>query len=85
MGISFYTCYLLLNGPVGSPKLFIHTEALAVPEQKVEVRAEDGMALRWALTRFIHSIPNTMLATVSLFTFSLSLCALVTRAHRLWS
>lgn len=66
MGSSFYTCYLLISGPVGSPKLFIHTEALAVPGQKVEVRAEDGMALGWPLTRLINFIPYTMLTTVSL-------------------
>ena len=63
---AFYTCYLLLSGPVGSPKLFIHTEALAVPGHKVEVRAEDGMALGWPLTRLINFIPYTMLSTVYL-------------------
>lgn len=51
---------------LGSTKLFIHTEALAVPGQKVEVRAEDGMALVWPLTRLINFIPYTMLANVSL-------------------
>lgn len=66
MGSSFYTCYLLLSGPVGSPKLFIHTEALAVPGHKVEVRAEDGMAQGWPLTRLINFIPYTMVSAVSL-------------------
>ena len=66
MGSSFYTCYLLLSRPVGSPKLFIHTEALAVPGHKVEVRAEDRMALDWPLTRLINFIPYTMRTTVSL-------------------
>lgn len=66
MDSSFYTCYLLLSGPVGSPKLFIHTEALAVPGHKVEVRTEDGMALGWPLTRLINLIPYTILTTVSL-------------------
>lgn len=66
MGSSFYTCYLLLCGPVGSPKLFIHTEALAVPGKKKEVRAEDGMALGWPLTGFNNFILYTMLTTVSL-------------------
>lgn len=64
MGSSFYTCYLLLSGTVGSSKLFIHTEALVVPGQKVEARAEDGMALGWPLTRLISCIPYTMLSTV---------------------
>lgn len=67
MGSSFYTCYLLLNGPVGSPKLFIRTEALAVPGNKVKVKAGDGMALGWPLIRFINFIPYTILTTVSLF------------------
>ena len=48
-------------GPVGSQKLFIHTEAPAVPGHKVEVRAEDGMARGL----FIF-IPYTMLITVSI-------------------
>lgn len=80
MGSSFYTCYLLLSGPVGSPKLFIHTEALAVPGQKVEVRADDGMALGWPLTRLINFIPYTMLTTVSLCSVLISTLCIVTRA-----
>lgn len=67
MGSSFYTCYLLLSGPLGSPKLFIHTEALAVPEQKVEVRTGLGMAPAWPLTGFIIFIPNAKLTTVPPF------------------
>lgn len=66
MASSFYTCYLQLSEPVSSPKLFIHTEALAVPGRKVEVRAEDGLGLDWPLTGRISFIPYTMLTTVPL-------------------
>lgn len=76
MGSSFYTCYLLLSAPVGSPKLFIHTEALAVPGQKVEVRPQDGLALGWPLTSRINCIPYTIPATVYL-----SIVPIVTFIH----
>lgn len=36
---------LAAQWPVGSPKLFIHTEVLLVPGQEAEVRAEDGTRL----------------------------------------
>ena len=55
----------MLSGLVGSPKLFIHTEAATVPGHKVEVRAEDVMAPGWPLTRLINYIHYTMLTTVS--------------------
>lgn len=67
MGSSFYTCYLLLSWPVGNLKLFIHTEAQAVPGHKVEVKAEDEMPQSWPLTRLINIIPNTTLSTCPLF------------------
>lgn len=62
VGISVYTCYLLLSGPVGSPKLFIHTKALRCQRRSWK----RGMALGWPLTRLINFIPHSMLIIVAL-------------------
>lgn len=35
---------------VDNPKLFIHTEALVLPGQEVEVGAEVGLALAWVMS-----------------------------------
>lgn len=50
--------HLLLGAQpsVDNPKLFIHTEALVVPGQEVEVGAEIGLALGWVISlHFCHS------------------------------
>lgn len=47
---------LVAQPSVDNPKLFIHTEALVVPGQEVEVGAEVGAALGWVISLyFSHS------------------------------
>ena len=41
---------LVAQPSVDNPKLFIHTEALPVPGQEVEVGAEVGPALGWVIS-----------------------------------